>query len=362
MTRQLNVALALVVLLARFPFACVDVAVLYVDARYLLLDSDTLAVVDVGHLGLHGLWRVEGVAPGSTSSLFALNVDRLSQELYRGDEPGHYPSKLVVVDGLAQTDDTATGVGIGHYDIWVGRARWIHQADLLAAWREEPSRFSLFDKDLQEVKRWEVSGHAPDATLACQSRDRTVVGGAGTRFEVGDGVAGPLAFPEGTTKCRMSGTLLGCLASFECLRRGKFVAGVLDLAGNAVVSAFEYGGPFTISKDPAHQRPHSRFENRLLFAGGQRLLQQEELATPDTPGWNSYRIQPTGHIRVLDTASGRVVGENRSAPVGAASRLFAPGGKERFVISGDGKAHLLDLETLETVATASIPQGRHFVF
>lgn len=355
-----NMALALV-FLARLAFACGDIAVLYGDGRYLLLDGDTLAVVDVGNLSSFGLFRIEEVVPGSSSRLFAVKADRLTREFYRGDEKGYYPSKLLVVENLSETGDTGVRIEVGHYDIGYAHARWIGGTDLLAAWREKASRFSVLGKDLQEVEGWKVSGYDSDATLACRSGHRVIVGGLRTRFEEADRVAKPLAFPPGATECRTSGTLSGCLAGFECRRNGSFVSGVLDLDENAVASAFEYESPFTIPKDPAHRRPHSRFEDRLLFAGGGRLLQQEVLRTPDTPGWNSYRHEPTSRLRVL-TASGDVLKENKTVPAGTTSRLFCAGGKERFVVSGGGKAHLIDTATLETVATATIPQGWPFVF
>ena len=361
MTKPAYAILALLWLLPRCPSACEDIAVLYGDARYLLLDGDTLAVADVGNLRWLGVWRVQGIIPGSNSGLFAVSADHLSREHYRGDETGRYPSKLVVVEGLAETDDTRPRVEIGHYDIGYAHARWIGRTDLLAAWREKASRFSVLGKDLKETEGWNVSGYDPDAMLACRNGDRLVVGGSRTRFEEGHGGTELLAFPQRATKCRTTGTLSGCLAGFECRRNGKFVNGVLDLADNAVVSAFEYESSFTIPKDPADLRPFARFKDRLLSADGKTLLQQEMHNEP-VPGTVAYKTSPTSRLRVLGTASGSVVNENNAAPAGRASRLFCPGGRERFVVSGAGEAHLVDLETLEIVATASIPQGRPWVF
>ena len=361
MTKLANAALILSVA-TRSILACDQVAVLYGDTKYLLLDGDTLAVVDAGNLRWLGLFRIQAIIPGSTSRLFAVSADRLSSELYRGDEKGHYPSKLVIVENVAETDDTGARVEIGHYDIRSTHTRLIGGTDQLAAWREKASRLSLLGRDFEEIDGWRVSGYKPDATLACRIGNRVVFGGLRTRFEARHGEVEPLPFPDGTADCRTWNILLGCLTGFECRRRGKFVAGVLDLAANAVVSTFEYESLFTIPKDPAHVRPFAKFKNRLLFAGGTRLLQQEMSYTAEKPVANVWRVLPTPRFRVIDTESGRVAIENNIAPIGRASRLFCPGGKERFVVSGNGEAHMIDLATLKTVATASIPQGRPWVF
>ena len=361
MTKRAHAVLVLLGLLTRFPSACEDIAILYGDAKYLLLDGDTLAVVDVGNLGTLGVWRVQEVVPGSTSRLFAVSADHLSSEFYLGTENGYYPSKLVVVEDLEERDDTASRIEVGHYAIGYADARWIGRTDRLAVWRDKASRFSVLDKHLKEIEGWRVSGYDADATLACRSGDRVIVGGLRTRFEAGDGVVEALAFPEGTAKCRMSGTLLGCLGGFGCQRDGRFVNGVLDMATNEVAFAFEYDGPITVPKDPAHIRPSARFKDRLLFADGTRLLQQESVYTP-IPEVVGFEVDPSSRLRILDTGTGRVVRENASAPVGTVSRLFCRSMAERFVLAGDGKAHLMDLGTLEPVATASIPMGRPFVF
>ena len=340
---------------------------LYGDGKYMLLDGDTLDVVDVGSLRWQGVWEVDLVIAGSTSQRFAVVVDRLSGE-HRGLTRNGGPSQaLVTWENLTEQDDTASSVAVSQdYEIYRSfHARWIHGTDRLAVWQQKTSELSLVDGSLTRIAEWRVPDLDIGETFACGSEDELIMGGRRqrTRFEPTSGITvDALAFPEGTEDCGMGGPFLDCLGGFEYRRDGQFVNGVLDLARNEVAFAFEYQGPFTIPKDPAHSRAFAQFENRLLFADGTRLLQQEVSNTPPWPGTNAYKAMPTRRIRVLDTGTGRTVVENQSAPVGTTSTLLCAGGTERVVLSGNGRAHLIDLTTLETIASGSIPLGRHFVF
>ncbi len=347
--------------------ACEEIAVLYGDGKYLLLDADKLEVVDVGNLRWQGVWEVDLVIAGSSSRRFAVVVDGLSGEHHALTRHGGPSEALVAWENLTEEGDTASSVAVSQdYEIHRSfHARWIHGTDRLAVWQHETSEFSLVDGNLRRLAKWSVPDLDIGETLACGTEDELIIGGRRhrTRLERTNGIAvDALAFPDGTEDCRMSGPFLDCLGGFECRRNGQFVNGVLDLARNKVMFAFEYRGPFTIPKDPTHSRAFARFENRLLFEDSTRLLQQEVLNTPPWPGTNAYEATPTRRLRVLDTATGRTVVENEKAPMGTTSPLLCEGGAERVVVSASGKAHLIDLTTLETIASESIPLGQHFVF
>ena len=340
-------------------FACEDVTVVYRDGRYLVLEINILEVVDVGNLWWLGISSIPVLYPGLSSARFAFSTNRLGRVLGEPDVGSLPQEALVVLENLAERTSTFD------YEIYRSRhARWVAGTDRLAVWQQKRSKFSILDAGLGELDSWTLPEHDVGELFACPTEGGLVVAGYRQRtvYKGPDVIVDTLAFPEGTKDCALSGPFLDCMGGFECRRDSRFVSGVLHVSKNEVAFAFEHEGRFTIPKDPKHRRPFLRFENRLLFADGRRLLQQEELGTPDTPGWNSYRVQPTDRLRVLDTASGRVVSENKTAPVGTASRLFCPGGKERFVVTGDGKVHLIDLGTLDTIATATIPLGRPFVF
>ena len=358
--------LVLSCLFSRCTLGCEEITVLYDDAKYMLVDGDTLDVVDVGDLRWQGVWGVDLVVPGSTLERFAVMANELSAG--RGALGEDHSSKvgLVTWQNLAEQEDTASRVAVSYdYEIFRSfHARWIQGTNRLAVWEQKASKLSIVDVSLERIAAWVVPGHDIGETFACHGEDGVIVGGHRhrTRLEPRGMSIERLELPEGPPACEMSGPFLGCLGGFECQREGKVVNGVLDLARNEVVFEFAYGSRFTIPKDSAHSRPFAEFENRLLFLDGSRMLQQEVVWTPLWPGTNAYEPKPTSRLRVLDLAEGRIAAENDDAPVGTTSALLCAGERERVVVSRNGRAHLIDLMTLDTLASGSIPLGRHFVF
>ena len=356
--------LALAWLLAAPTFACEEIAVLYRNAKYVLLDGDTLELVDVGNLWWQGVWVIDHVWPGSTAEHFAITSDRLSTHLARSND-GVRKEALVAFENLREQADGSPMAITHDYDIYRFRhARWVNGIDQFVVWQQETSVLSALDRVFGEVGRWSLPSHDIGETFACHIGGVLVIGGHRHRTLLQDTntLVEALAFPEDTQDCTMRGPFQGCLGGFECRRNDLWVTGVVDVKTNEVAFAFEHKGRFTIPKDPLHARQFARFENRLLFASATRLLQQEVLYTPDTPGQNSYRFRPLPRLRVLDTQSGRVVAENVRAPVGQVSRLLCLDSQERVVVSEEGRVQLIDLATLEPIATVAIPDGRHYVF
>jgi len=232
---------------------------------------------------------------------------------------------------LTEEDGTAATVAVNqNYEIYRSfHARWIHGVGRLVVWQRKTSELSVLDENLRQIAGWRVPDLDIGKALACRSEEGLLLGGRRqrTRIERAGITVEALAFPEGTSECRMSGPFVGCIGGFECRVDGGFVYGVMDLVRNEAADAFEHPGWSTIPKDSGHSRAFVRFENRVLFEDGKRLLQQEMLNTPPWPGTNAYEATPTRRIRVLDTATGRTVIQNEKAPLGTMSTLLCGGGE-----------------------------------
>ena len=96
------------------------------------------------------------------------------------------------------------------------------------------------------------------------------------------------------------------------------------------------------------------------MADGERFLQQDITLTP--AGTDGYYIGYTGRVRVVDTRTSEILGEATLNGFGEFSRFFCRNEAERVVLSDDGMIHVLDLNSLEIIATQPVPFHRYFVF
>jgi hypothetical protein len=120
------------------------------------------------------------------------------------------------------------------------------------------------------------------------------------------------------------------------------------LAENRVIS--EYSLPVSYGR-------------HLPFADGSRLLQQEVIATPEPNAPNSFRVEPTTTFKVIDTSDGSVTLRRsvKIVPGFIHEQLLCKGASERVAIQSPSAIHLLDLKTLEIVASKDLPFERYFV-
>ena len=334
----------------------------------MVLDGDTLDVLDVGNLWWHGVFEVDVMFRGSTSRRFAFASDRLSGELTRMGKDGHFPvSALVVVDWRdAAPDPIAISHEFSAYAGDVDQTWWINGTDHLLHARHARDKwtFTVLDTSLQATDYWEEPGGARERpAFGCLHGGTVVVGGRHGNIVRRAKVPRDetLTVPDDAVDCRLFDLSLGCVGRVGCRRRaGGDLHMSFDISRNVVIAAFER----TRSTIPgAGDLPTRRvwFSTRMLFAGGSRLLRQERVATlvPDTVG---YVDNPTTRIQVLDAGTGEVLGKNDTTPLGDVSRLFCEGTAERIVLSGRGAIHLLDLKTLQPRATTSIPFEKYWVF
>ena len=373
--RQL-MTIATIAFIAPLANPCEEIAVLSHDAKYMLLDGETLATRDVGNLRWMGIWGIDAILPGSTSARFAFLSDSLSAELAVSDESGHFQrSALVAVTNLAERNNTASRIAISHgYEFSLGDARWIDGADQLIVRTQKKSIVTVLDQGLSEVDSW-INGVASEATFACR-REGTLFSVAGTLRTVRqerESTVDALTIPDGLEDCRMESRewgrngadrlAEGCGVMLGCRGERGHVKAVVDIAENKVVAWHQLGATHTLSGGRQNGLEAKTYmPSVLLFADGKRLLRQQEQSIPLPDGRSAFRTMPGPLLRTVNTGSGQVLNESTLSPSGTVSRVFCRGISERTVVSGEGKIHLIDLNTLETIASAAIPFERPFVF
>ena len=280
-------------LVARLAGACEEITVLSHDGKYMILDGDTLRVVDVGNLRWHGIWGVDHVLRGSTSQRFAFTTGRLSSELTRLGQDGFPKGALVVIENLAESLNTASRVAISHdyepnENMW-----WINDSGLLGVWR--PPMFTVLDKDLNELDAWTIADHAGRPVFGCLADEGLALGTLGHRVIRRNDrtMVDELAQPEDVGECRLFEPSLGCAGRIRCRRNGWNVHASVDIVRNELVASFEREVHTTPGNDIELPERRIWFSTRLLFAGGSRLLRQERVATlvPDTVGSREMQVR-----------------------------------------------------------------------
>ena len=382
-------AIGLAGLLALPAAPCEDIAVLSWDAKYMVLDGDTLAPRDVGTLWWKGVRGISGLVSGSTSKRFAVS-GKLRADWAQPHESGlGQRNALVVVTNLVDEEDDAwrgrgraTRAAISHN--YVGFSLedvlWVEGENQLLVRQRERSRVSLLETGphgvrLNELDAWSDAGWERDAVLACRRGEDLFVATGASRTVRRDGrsTVDALAVPDGFAQCRVESTrfrgrgiaspTVACRGTVGCRREGRYTRVVVDIAENRVVG---WHDPQIAAKAPERTLvPGARvyISAVLLFSRAERLLRQEDvwIPLPDAP--NAVRSELGPLLRAVDTRTGRVMMENPDGATGKVSRVFCPGKAERTVLMADGQVHLLDLATLETIASAPIPFDRpYYVF
>ena len=384
---RLFVTIAAVVFIAPLANPCEDVAVVSHDAKYMLLDGETLATRDVGNLRWMGIWKVDSVLPGSTSARFSFLSDSLSAELAIPDDSGHFQrSALVVVENLAERDNTASRIAISHnYEfpwdsqLWIeGTDQLIGVTDQLVGGTWKRSRVTILDEELNKVDAWSAvdwDAGPGEPILACRRGDDLFVatGTSRTVRRKGETIVDRLAIPDAVQDCRVenryprSGGVespsVGCRGTLGCRRDGRYVRAVVDIADNKVGAWHEsQRSAKLLDGNRAGLGVRTYLSSVVLFAGGNKLLRQQSIWIPDPAGPNAFRTIPGPLLQTVDLQSGQVLKENPSGLTGTVSRVFCRGMAERTVLSGDRQVHLIDLNTLEPIASVQIPFDRPFVF
>ena len=275
----------------------------------------------------------------------------------------------------------ATRAAISHdYDVPAGDALWVEGTDQLLVRRRERSRVSLVETGphgarLNELDAWSDAGWETGAVLACRRGEDLVVATGANRTvrRHGRSMVDALAVPDGLEECRVEDTryrgsgiaspTVACRGTIGCRREGRYTRVVVDIAENRVVG---WHDPQIAAKAPERTLvPGARvyISAVLLFSRAERLLRQEDVWIPLPGAPNAVRSELGSLLRAVDTRTGRVMMENPDGATGKVSRVFCPGKAERTVLMADGQVHLLDLATLETIASAPIPFDRpYYVF
>ena len=369
-------------LLALPAVPCEEIAVLSRDAKFMLLDGETLALRDVGNLRWRGVWGVDAVVAGSSSKRFAFATGKLKADLTREHDSGFSQrGALVVTTNVTEENDTWSGTAISYDygDFSVGDALWVEGTDQLLVYHRERSRLSLLetrlhDMRLNELDAWSDAGWEPGAVLACRRAENLFVAAGADRTVRRDGrsTVDALAVPDGFAECRVESRHRGsgvasptaaCRGTMGCRREGRYMRVVVDIAENRVVGWYDS----QMSAQPPGFTPvagaRMRMSGSLLFSGADRLLLQQDISIRHPDGPTAFKSGTGPLLRAVDTRTGRVLTEYPEGATGKVARVFCAGKAERTVLAGDGQVHLVDLDTLDTIASAPIPFSRpYFVF
>ena len=310
----------------------------------------------------------------SKSLTGSVSSDRLSAEYAQPDESGSFQrSALVAITNLAERNNTQSRIAISHdYRLRLGDALWIDGTDQLLVREREKSRVAVLDTQLTEVDAWFRANWDTEPVVACRRGDEVYVA-AGTRRTIrreGRNAVDHLAVPDGLEDCRVAdrggrfveGLSAGCRATLSCRRGQRHMNAVVDIADNSVVAWHEWS-----NRLPQEYRSEVGARNSLarilLFADGNKVLRQQEIWVPDPPGsTDSFRRMPGPLLRTVDAKNGQVLRDNARTPPGTVSRVFCRGVSERVIVAADRQVHLIDLDTLDTIASWPIPFDRPFVF
>ena len=373
-------AIALAGLLAAPAAPCEDIAVLSWEGKYMLLDGETLVPKDVGNLRWMGVWGVDPVLQGSTSARFAFFTDALAAEFAQPHEiyEDFQRGALVVLANVAEKGNTMRRIAMSHHygDSASGDALWVEGTDQLLVRERKRARVLLLDDRLNEVDAWPDDGWKSWAALACGKGEDLFLATGDRRMvrRNGESMVDALAVPDGFEDCAVDNTrfrgtgtahpTVACRGTLGCRREGRYMRVVVDIAENRVVGWHDTQA----SAEPPERRQApagARISMRdvLLFSGGRRLLRQEEVSIPH-PAAPSARQTDTGPLlRAVDTLTGRILKNAPDSPTGRVSRVFCPGKAERAVLAGDRQVHLIDLATLERIASARVPfDSPYYVF
>ncbi len=330
---------------------CPDIGVLSTDARYLVLDGDTLETRDVGNLWWLGIRNVDNVVHGSTLGGLGLYSDRV-MDMATGSFRDDYwqTGGLFVLEDLGrQLYHTSKVPGLS--DLPNSELQWIASPKdtrpLILRRQNGKSSVSLSDAQLKESPQ----GSTTLKTLraACEdSPGRIFAGGVDHRLSIEQGVVSTdrLARAHRKSGYTMSGRSLNCLALMVKVAEEDVTMmhnAIIDLSTNSILSEYKT----------------KRYVSPVLIANGGRLLQQVHAV----PKERASRVERTDEYRLLDTRDGRVLRSTRLGIDGELqSHSFCSDEREYMVIKSPGRVHLLDPEKLEIVVSRDVPFERYFVF
>jgi hypothetical protein len=339
--------------------ACDQHVVMSADAKYLVLDSTTLEVNDVGNLWWLGIRRIESVVPHSTKFNAALWVSQLlnadGELLNSSRDP-----LLVVLQNLGRATKPG-GVPPIIREKWVNKGWWVPNL--------KESRLMVFGAMGDEYAIG-VFDSADDDLQIYATDDPTIGFGMTCVLPTGDlmnfGLTNKFTF-EGTrvqeakivsefasSNYRMTGVQNGCtglMANFETQNPAntgtdaKVDIAVVDASADAVISEFET----------------KRFVENFLFDRGRKILQHDQNVQAARHG--GITSDPSNRLRVIDATTGNTV-LARELPFSGQVQLAScqDGDKQFATIRAGSILHLIDTTDLSVVASRAVPFTDYYLF
>lgn len=358
------VTLAMGTIISGSSSACDPIIVLSNDAKFVALESDSLAVLDVGNLWWLGIRDIESVVPGSRFSRAAFWSQSRDREIVDPSDSGLHGSTVLTVvtsmDGKS-TMDSVTAVRSDGRDakVW-----WVSTADTndagrLVTFRSHAGQNTLeiADETLTDLDIFETRNPSAGFGVACtDSRDNVLVAGLRNTYRIGkDGLTvSPIPMTgtdEGFRLTDVSTNCLSLLARFEPLGDPEHAANasvdiaLVDLDKGSVLSTFSM----------------PRFTRRVLFRNGSRLLRQD--LDVEIADGGAVRLLPTQQIRLLDTASGDVIASSELPVAGAIEGPFCAADEAGNFILRDGQdIYLVSGNDLSVIEKKKVPFAKFFVY
>lgn len=334
-------------------WACEDIAVVDRNARFLVLDGNTLEEKDVGNLWWLGIRVVDGVIKGSTAERAGVNVDTLVDPATDTRTVGP-EGAFLVVRNLGGSSVSARRLSVQ----MTGNAWWVDDSTnsrlIVETGSSERRAITVLNPDLSV----QIERPAGDLGLpvACRDAARTIIAGLRSGIVITDDGASSVKefkFPKTSGDFRNGGlTPVGCIGLMtEFVEHKQGDINIATTSLRTIDLATDVLGPSFTAR---------RMAELVLFSRGARLLLNELHATGQAE--TGYRVAPTGRVSVIDTQTGQVLKSAALKRAGTASRLFCRGKDEKIVLVSPQHLQLLDLATLSVIASRTIPFDRYFVF
>lgn len=338
--------------------ACEDIAIVSNDARYVVLDGETLVEKDVGNLWWLGIRSIDYIAPGSTLLRAIVFPDRIVDANTGVLAPES--NQPIILRNLGRNTESRTIAKQTLEEPTLTKVWWISDSAesgfIGTHQRDGKPTIAIYDKDLGLESEWPLNPPTLGMGIACQQDGRVIIGGLRDRMIVTSESTISrelIRAPADASNHRLLGVApFGCTGimadnvaspSTADINKDELSVRTINLATN------QFGPSFKLK----------RTAENVLFSSGKKVLQHSLVATETGSG--GYHVTPTGQMRVIDVGNGATV---RTAQVarGEISRLLCRGDSEKILISTKNKIYLMDTNSLSIIASKELPFERYFAF
>lgn len=339
--------------------ACEEAVVASRDGRYVVIDSRTLDMLDVGNVWWLGIDQISAVSGGSVSSAAGLwhtplpppPADRASPQL------GFVTSGLLRASPSRESAKPLSEVDID-------KAWWISgdRDTRLITYKGDPSEpvIQVRDRRLELLFEWSIPDPQFGLGFSCSVGDDQILVAGLRQMAVGDASSFRLSmYPSDLTGAgfQLTDVAPGCTGVFK-----KFPdIGAEDInlsqaeAEIAIVSLEE--------NRLLHRSTVGRFSVHRVFDGGNYLIQQDLIPEPVDDG--SFRLEPSTRLSLwlLRRSTADKIEETEMPTSGDMSRVYCPeSARPALLFSRGNTVFSLDAKSMDINGSLSLPFDADFVF